>query len=195
MLRIFDHCTLDRDPRCSSRDLPKPLLSVGLAAWSLAAPLTFGEFLCSVPLMVLLLTAAFFCCLSTITMWGSLATTILFSESQSPTGHLVLYLWRSKHTLLYDVTSYLVITCFLEHSISNSRLDTSCVHIVPSFRSGYWYGWLSGSLLKGAPSCQQVGDADDYVNRNKIHRPWWLFVRICFVIEKLISFGPVSILW
>lgn len=59
------------------------------------------------------------------------------------------------------------------------------------FRSAWWGGGLFGSFLKGGPSCLWVGD--DYVNLAKIHRQWWLFVRICFVIKKLISSDSISV--
>lgn len=36
------------------------------------------------------------------------------------------------------------------------------------------------------------GVGDDYADLAKIHRQWWLFVRICFVIKKLISTGSIS---
>lgn len=140
------------------------------------------------PELVLLRTAAFSCHLSTITTSDWLATAILFIFKGVLSFQSAVILFPNYELLGNGVP------CFLWDSIRNSRLDTSNNHVVPSFGSGCWYGWQSGSLLKGGPSHQQVGDADDYVNHYKIHRQWWLFVRICFVIEKLISYGPVSIL-
>lgn len=55
-------------------------------------------------------------------------------------------------------------------------------------------GGLLGSGLKGERSHLRVGAGDDYVDLAKIHRQRWLFVRICFVIKKLISTGVILVL-
>lgn len=63
----------------------------------------------------------------------------------------------------------------------------------PSFRSDWWGLGMFRFIQKGGPSCLRAGAEDDYVNRAKIHRQWWLFVRICFVIKKLIFTGSISV--
>lgn len=80
---------------------------------------------------------------------------------------------------------------------------TNCVNCVISYRVIKYYSraclWsaqkgkvLFGSALKGGHS--HLGrEGGDYVDLAKIHSQWWLFVRICFIIKKLISPGSILV--
>lgn len=77
--------------------------------------------------------------------------------------------------------------------VSTSQTTQSIYETCFYFLFLWQWGWgLFGCVLKDGRSCPRVGAGDDYADLAKIHRQW-LFVRICFVIKKLISPGSFSV--
>lgn len=92
--------------------------------------------------------------------------------------------WRGKLLTYCRKTPYRKSLKFKEMFVSLSDLS-ACL----CWWSVRWEWGLFGAVLKCSWSCLRSGVGNDYSDLAEIHRQWWLFVGICFVIKKLISTG------
>lgn len=83
--------------------------------------------------------------------------------------------------------------CFRKNSFSLSNYRIYGLGCENTRKPYFWIRsvsfWDVENIQKGGSSCLRAGAWDDYANLAKIHRQWWLFVRIYSVIKTLILAG------